>query len=131
MTTVLSHLILDVHDVGRSLGFYRDLLALPVVREDWFEGHRLAYLNTGPTEILLVQQPEDPELPPDARSNGVLLKFSVDNLVELAERARSQEVAILRGLEGEPTGERSMLVADPDGYAVLLSEPAPKSPPPG
>jgi len=122
MGTVLSHLILDVHDVGRSLTFYTGLLGLAVCREDWFEGHRLAYLLAGSTEILLVQQPEDPEHGPDARSGGVLLKFQVSNLVELAERVATQEVNILRGMEGEVTGERSMLVADPDGYAVLLSQ---------
>lgn len=123
MPTAFSHLILDVRDVGRSLEFYTGLLGIVVTREDWLEGHRLAYLETGSTEILLIQQPEDPDTGSDSRCGGMLLKFAVDNLVELAEQVATKEIAILRGMESGPSGARSMLVADPDGYAVLLSQP--------
>jgi lactoylglutathione lyase len=118
-----SHMILDVSDIDRSLEFYHGILELPIRRQDDWDGHRLAYLETGGTEILLVQQPlldQDPLL---ERSRGLVINFRVANLVQVSKFLQSVKVPILRGLEMAVWGERTILVADPDGYAVLLSEP--------
>ena len=122
MACVFSHLILDVEDLERSLGFYHDLLDLPIVRQDDWEGHRLAYLSTGMTEILLLQQPRNEQNPLLDRSGGLVINFHVQNLTQVARCLSQKKVKILRDLETAVWGESTFLVADPDGYAVLLSE---------
>jgi lactoylglutathione lyase len=123
MPNVFCNLILDVEDLDRSLGFYHDLLNLPILREDTLDGHRLAYLGTGMTEILLFQQPKHEQNPALDRSGGLVIKFSVHDLPGIARTLVTKEFKILRDLEMAVWGERTCLVADPDGYAVLLSEP--------
>lgn len=122
MPNVFSNLILDVQDMDRSLRFYHGLLRLPVTREDLFEGHRIAYLKTGQTEILLLQQPVDEQNPMLERSGGQVMNFKVKDLTNIASDLEANNVTVLRGLEMAIWGERTFLVADPDGYAVLLSE---------
>lgn len=124
MPSMFSHLILDVRDLERSLSFYHDLLDLPIMREDAWDGHRLAYLSTGKTQILLLQQPEDEQNPLLDRSGGLVINFQVKNLPEMAKSLERKNVKVLRGLEVAIWGDRTFLVADPDGYAVLLSESA-------
>lgn len=124
MPSMFSHLILDVKDLDRSLLFYHDLLDLPIMREDSWDGHRLAYLSTGRTQILLLQQPEDEQNPLLDRSGGLVINFQVKNLPEVAKSLQRKNVKVLRGLEMAIWGDRTFLVADPDGYAVLLSESA-------
>lgn len=119
----LSHMILDVRDLDRSLRFYHGILELPIKRRDDLEGNKVAYLVTGGTEILLVQQPPEEQNPLLVRSGGLVINFRVTNLPRVAQSLERKRVPILRGLEMAVWGERTILVADPDGYAVLLSEP--------
>lgn len=123
MANVLSQLILDVKNLDTSLQFYHGLLHLPVRRQDDWDGHRLAYLHTGAIEILLVQQPMDEQNPLLDRSGGLVINFHVTDLPTVADNLERRNVKVLRGLEMAIWGERTFLVADPDGYAVLLSEP--------
>ena len=123
MPSVFSNLILDVKDLDRSLAFYHDLLALPVRSQQHVDGHKLAYLTTGQTEILLLQQPRHEQNPTLDRSGGLVIKFNVRNLPQVAKTLKSEHVTVLRELDMASMGERTFLVADPDGYAVLLSEP--------
>jgi len=123
ITSVFSNLILDVEDIDRSLAFYHNLLALPVRSQQNVDGHKLAYLTTGQTEILLLQQPRHEQNPMLDRSGGLVIKFRVRDLPQVARTLKSERVTVLRELDMAAMGERTFLVADPDGYAVLLSEP--------
>jgi lactoylglutathione lyase len=123
MTNVFSNLILDVEDLERSLAFYHLLLELPVRSQQSVDGHKLAYLTTGQTEILLLQQPRHEQNPNLDRSGGLVIKFRVKNLPQVAKALKTKAVTVLRELDMANIGERTFLVADPDGYAVLLSEP--------
>ncbi|MCC7229407.1 MAG: VOC family protein [Fimbriimonadaceae bacterium] len=123
MSTVFSNLILDVEDLDRSLTFYRDLLQLPVRTQQVVDGHKLAYLTTGKTEILLLQQPRHEQNPYLDRSGGLVINVQVTNLPKVAKNLMFREVTVLRELDMANIGERTFLVADPDGYAILLSEP--------
>jgi predicted enzyme related to lactoylglutathione lyase len=124
MPSIFANLILDVQDLDRSIAFYSGLLSLPLMRQDAWEGHRLAYLSTGKTEILLLQQPMSEQNPGLERSGGLVIKFEVNDLPVVAKRLQAKRIKVLRDLEMAPFGERTFLVADPDGYAVLLSEPS-------
>lgn len=120
MISRFSHMVLDVVDVDRSLDFYAGLLGISVRMEDRWHGSRVVYLQTGETELLLVQQ-SGPELPHD-RSGGLVMNFQVIDLPRLAAKVREKGVQVLQPMAGMKPGERTLLVTDPDGYAVLLSE---------
>jgi lactoylglutathione lyase len=123
MRSVLCHLILDVQDLDRSLAFYHRMLNLPIVRQEEFDGHRLAYISTGSTEMLLIQQPKGEQNPLLERSGGLVINFHVHDLPAVADCLQREEITVLRRLDMALWGERTLLVADPDGYAILLSEP--------
>lgn len=117
----LSYVILDVQDIHRSLLFYKELLHVPVRREESVEGNHLVFLQTGSTEILLLQQPREEQNPHLERSGGLVISFRVENLPGLEATLRENQVEVLREIE-QGACERTLLVTDPDGYAVLLTE---------
>src|SRR5690349_7817731 len=123
MASILSSLISDVEDIERSLAFYNGMLQLPIMRKQTFDGHKLAYLGTGSTEILLLEQPKNEQNPSLERSGGLGIKFYVQHLPVVAQWLTQEHVRVLRDLDMAAAGEHTFLVADPDGYAVLLSEP--------
>ena len=123
MRSSICRLILDVEDLNRSLAFYHRMLGLPVSRQEDFDDHRLAFIDTGQTEILLIQQPKLEQNPLLDRSGGLVINFHVHDLPAVADCLQREEVTVLRRLEMALWGERTLLVADPDGYAILLSEP--------
>lgn len=120
MISRFSHMVLDVVDVDRSLDFYTNLLGIAVRMEDRWHGSRVVYLQTGETELLLVQQ-SGPEHSHD-RSGGLVMNFQVADLPSMAAKMMAKGIHILQPLAGAKNGERTLLVTDPDGYAVLLSE---------
>jgi predicted enzyme related to lactoylglutathione lyase len=123
MANLFTSLILDVENMDRSLQFYHDLLDLPIRHVENYDGFRLAYLSTGQTDLLLVQQPTPESGTFLDRTGGQVMNFKVKNLADIASNLEMHNVKVLRGLEMAVWGERTFLVADPDGYAVLLSEP--------
>lgn len=123
MQRVFAHLILDVRSVERSIGFYRDLLGFSLRRLEECDGHHLAYIRAGELEILLLEQPPGERNKYLQRGGGVVLNFRVTNLPEVAQTLKRDSVSVLRDLDVPPFGEKTLLVADPDGYAILLSEP--------
>ncbi len=122
MSAALHQLILDVNDLGESLRFYVDLLHLFVRDESMVDGVRLVSLRTGGTDVLLVQRTFSYGILPEFTGGGVVLNFDVANLAQLLPELQNLGIGVLRGIESSPNGEASLLVADPDGYAVLLSE---------
>ncbi|MFN3728991.1 MAG: VOC family protein [Fimbriimonadaceae bacterium] len=121
--SVLTKLILDVQDLDRSLRFYGELLEIDVVNRNNMEGHRLAWLISGNTELVLLQQPISEQNPALDRRGGMLINFQVKGLPALTQQLMKEGVTVLRDLDMALWGERTFLIADPDGYAVLLSEP--------
>jgi catechol 2,3-dioxygenase-like lactoylglutathione lyase family enzyme len=124
MSSVFAHLILDVQSVEDSVGFYRDRLGFTVRSVGELDGHRLAAIWANGFEILLLQQPPEEGLPVIDRGHGLILNFQVADLPQLASRLKSHHVHVLRDIDDAARGERTLLIADPDGYAILFSEPA-------
>jgi lactoylglutathione lyase len=120
--SLLSQLILDVQDLDRSLAFYHGMLHLPITRKDDCDGHRLAFLSSGGVQLLLLQQPKSEQNPLLDRSGGLVINFRVRDLPAFAQSLLQEQVTVLRPLDDPEFGERTCLIADPDGYAVLLSE---------
>lgn len=122
MPSAFSQLILDVTNLDRSLRFYVGLLQLEKRQESHVDGVRLAALTAGGTRVLLVQRADEEAEQVYDRTGGVVLNFEVRNLGNVLGHLEHHGVKMLRGVERSNSGEASVLVADPDGYAVLLSE---------
>lgn len=120
---LFSNLILDVDDLERSLAFYNGVLSLPIQHREVVDGNRLAYLETGGTHLLLIEQPRAERNPSLLRPGGMVVKFYVKGLTALTDTIRRGRWNVLQDLEVPSAGESTCLVADPDGYAVLLAEP--------
>lgn len=120
MGAQFNQLILDVADIPRSVDFYVGLLNLELCGMSVVDGHELAMLNANGLRVLLVQQ--DDVLPHYAdRSPGVVMSFEVLNINHTLAKANAAGTTFLRGIERSSTGESTVLLADPDGYPVLLS----------
>ncbi|MEO7453679.1 MAG: VOC family protein [Fimbriimonadales bacterium] len=123
MDSLFAHLILDVESVDDSLMFYHEKLGFNVLGVGELDGHRLATVQAGDMEILLLQQPDGDRALIRERGRGLVMNFLVSGLLEVAGRLKNSEVQVLRDLEDPPFGNRTFLISDPDGYAILLSEP--------
>lgn len=121
MNSVFVHLILDVHSLERSIHFYRDLLGLCVRETEELDGHQLAYVGKDGFEMLLLEQPHGEQPAAFPRGGGIVLNFRMTGLPGVSDLLKEAQVNVLRDLEEPPFGDRTLLVADPDGYAVLLS----------
>ena len=71
MASTFSQLILYVTNRAKSLRFYRDLLHLKVKDQFDEDGYLFATIDTGGTEILLIQQPKEEQNPMIERSSPV------------------------------------------------------------
>ena len=123
MESLFANLILDVESVDASLSFYHDQLGFAVLGIGELDGHRLATVKAGMMEILLLQQPEDDRPLIQERGRGLVLNFKVSGLDFMAAKLKQSQVQVLRDFEDPPFGDRTFLISDPDGYAILLSEP--------
>ncbi len=121
MCAQFNQLILDVADLTRSVGFYVGLLNLELCETSRVDGHELAMLRSGGLRVLLIQQPDElPPLPAE-RQPGVVMSFEVLNMQHTLAKCNAAGTTVLRGMERSTTGEATVLLADPDGYPVLLS----------
>jgi glyoxylase I family protein len=128
--TALDHFVLRVRDLDASLGFYRDLLGLPIEFLDEFRSGTRPFVSARVGGSLIDLVP-DPTYDREAglRSGG-FLHLCVRVCGKLAEevlpRVRSRGVEILEETPlmrmGATGYGRSVYVRDPDGYVVELKE---------
>jgi lactoylglutathione lyase len=124
--TKLSHAIIFVTDMARSVAFYRDVLGLPVRFESpkWTEfetpGSTLAlHLADGPG-----QAPPSPEVIPAGMCH---LGFTVDDLDAFHHEMVARGVTCLQPPEEEDFGGRLAGYADPDGLPFWVGDKSKKS----
>ena len=124
MPTRLGYAILFVSDLDRAIGFYRDVIGVPLR----FRADAYAEFATEGAKFALFPRTELPALigrhaPPDPASwpQGDVAFFVED--VD-AEHARLQDagVPVLAPPTDRPWGERTLHVADPDGNVVELTQ---------
>lgn len=109
--------ILEVSDVKRSLGFYKDLLGFS--EEFSFPGDdgepvfvSLALAGGGK---LAIGGPAD-----IVKTASVAIWLYTDDVDAEVERLRAAGVEVTREPVDQPWGERQASVADPDGYTVHI-----------
>lgn len=122
----LLELVLEVADLERSVGFYRDLLGLPEV-ESWPAPRRGVWLALGRNEVLGLWPPASggPGVAVAGSRGGSHVHFAL--YVDAGSLPAWLEVLKGAGLAAEGPvdfgrGKRSIFVADPDGNVVELAD---------
>jgi lactoylglutathione lyase len=118
------YVVLIVEDLDRALGFYCDLLGMPL-------GHRsgqFAQLATGVTRVALYERPamaatlgRDLE-PPSRDAPGFELGFKVDDCDAAFDELVAGGATPAVPPTDRPWGQRTAYVGDPDGHLVELAQ---------
>lgn len=112
----LSLIVLYVHDIERSLAFYRDQLGLTVTEQ---HGHNWIELDTGGTTLALHKYDGGP-LADEQRTE---LFFTVDDVDQTYETLRSYGVEFVEAPTDQTFGFRTGACLDPDGNRVSIATP--------
>ena len=121
----LGYAILFVSELERSIRFYRDVLGLPFR----FSNESYAEFATEGAKFSLFARSHLPELigreapPGEAPWPQGEISFFVDDVDREHERLATAGVPVLARPTDRPWGERTLHVADPDGYVVELTRP--------
>jgi catechol 2,3-dioxygenase-like lactoylglutathione lyase family enzyme len=130
--TALDHFVLRVRNLDRSIGFYRDVLGLPLECLDEYRAGTRPFVSARVGGQLIDLVP-DPTYDPDAgMSSGGFLHLCVriaGSLEDVLPRVRARDVAMVEDAPMMRLGAtgygRSIYVRDPDGYIVELKEETP------
>ncbi len=142
----IDHTAIVVSDTEKSLAFYRDLLGLSVAGESENYGSEQEHLNnvfgarlritslrpsSGPSiEFLEYLAPRDGRPAPETRANDILHRqtriFTADAAAAAGALRGGHAEFVSPGVVEEPKGElgfhKGILVRDPDGHALELTE---------
>jgi len=128
--TALDHFVLRVRDLDRSIGFYRDLLGLPIECLDEYRAGTRPFVSARIGGQLIDLVP-DPSYDAEAglRSGGFMhLCVRVTGSLErdVLPRVRNTAVEVIEDAPMIRLGATgygpSIYVRDPDGYVVELKE---------
>jgi lactoylglutathione lyase len=123
VTTVITELfpIISTHDMGRALGFYRDLLGGSVGYEFPGPDGEPAYvgLDLGSSHLGIGLSPTTIGGP---LPRPISLWMYTDDCDATVERLRAAGVTITEEPTDQPWGERVARVLDPDGNLVLVGQ---------
>ncbi len=131
--TGLDHFVLRVRDLDRSIGFYRDMLGLPIECLDEYRAGTRPFVSARVGGQLIDLVPDSTYDPEDGmRSGGFLhLCVRVSGALErdVLPRVRAAGVEVIEDTPMIRLGATgygpSIYVRDPDGYIVELKEDAP------
>jgi catechol 2,3-dioxygenase-like lactoylglutathione lyase family enzyme len=131
--TALDHFVLRVRDLEASLGFYRDVLALPIEFLDEYRAGQRPFVSVRIGNQLLDLVPDSTFDPDAGKAAGGFLHFCVGVPAGSLERVvpwlKERGVNILEDQPMPRMGATGMglsiYITDPDHYAVELKEQAP------
>ncbi|HEY7034251.1 MAG TPA: VOC family protein [Thermomicrobiales bacterium] len=124
----LAEVVLNVHDLARSLAFYRDLLGLTVISPP--ERTNPVFLRAGaataalPALVVLVQLPADTPAFASPRTLHHLALAVAADAFDAAHQALVQRGYAVRTGQHPVLPSRTLYVDDPDGNEVELIAPA-------
>jgi catechol 2,3-dioxygenase-like lactoylglutathione lyase family enzyme len=121
---VFDRLVLDVDNLERSLRFYTEVLDFQVVGNGAWSGSRTAILQLGAFHLLLLEQPREPGMDYQLPKSGPVIGLSEVKLEARATALQRAGVTIVAPLRPSASGSLSLLISDPDGYLIMLQEPA-------
>jgi hypothetical protein len=121
---MLNLLVFRTTDLASARSFY-EVFGLRFVEEQ--HGSGPVHLSCERGGMVLELYPGKPEQAPELLNVGAtMLGFSVESVDATLEKLQSLNVAVVTAPKDSPWGKR-MVVLDPDGRAVEISEPARKS----
>lgn len=116
-----------VHDVARSLSFYRDLLGFDVTFSGFGDDLFFGIVQRGSAMIMFKSVGVDPvpnhRRDPSARWDAYLYVPDPDTL---AAEFAGRDVRFSKPLEDTSDGLRGFELADPDGHVLFFGRPLPK-----
>ena len=115
-----NHAMVYSQDVGRALGFYRDLLGFKLVEDMDYGGRKVyARLRAGQGDGTLALHMVEPgkTLPP---GDGIRLYFEVKEVDKFCERLQHGGVKFSQMPKAMPWGWKHAYLDDPDGHEVSL-----------
>ena len=123
----INHTCIAVHDLDRSVAFYRDILGCEVAPEVDFGRVKCISLRIGgdTLELMKVLNPDegkDLQRPMEAGDIGnVHIGFDVDNIEEHAQKVKNSNAEVIRDTHEIDLGNvviKAFYFRDPDGYAL-------------
>ena len=128
--TALDHFVLRVRDLETSLGFYRDILGLPIEFLDEYRAGTRPFVSARIGGQLVDLVPDSTYDPAAGRNNGGFLHFCVGieagRLPSIIAWLKERGVTVLEEQPVPRMGATGMglsiYITDPDGYVVELKE---------
>jgi len=127
----LDHFVLRVRDLDRALGFYRDVLGLPILFLPEYRAGTRPFVSVRIGEQLLDLVPDPTYEPEEGQRSGGFMHFCVEIEGELEKAIPELKARGIPVLQDQPVprmGARGMgmsvYVSDPDGYTLELKESA-------
>lgn len=122
--TLLQRIPIVVGDQAKAIDWYRDVLGMTVLTHDADTQYVELGLGPGATAISLIAPRVDwgePYYSETKSRMGILtgIVFRTDSIEALELRLRHAGARIVRGVEQQPWGERTLLFSDPDGNELL------------
>ncbi|WP_439658237.1 VOC family protein [Lentzea sp. HUAS TT2] len=109
--------IITTANLQQSLGFYQDLLGFTETYRFAEDGQSYVSLKLGDATVGIGENPAELTSAPTAQFQ---LCVYADDCDEAVEHLREHGVEVLAEPALQPWGERMALVADPDGYHVVI-----------
>lgn len=114
-----NHAMIYVKDVGRSLGFYRDLMGFKLIEDFRYEGTSVyARLRAPGGDGTIALHQAGPGVP--LASEGVRLYFEVGDLDGFCRKLQHKGFYITQLPRMMPWGWRHAYLNDPDGHEISL-----------
>jgi glyoxylase I family protein len=128
--TALDHFVLRVRDLERSLGFYRDVLGLPIQFLAEYRAGERPFVSVRIGEQLIDLVPDAAYDPEQGKSAGGFLHFCVGipagSLTRVIPWLKERGVQVVGDRPVPRMGATGMglsiYIIDPDGYVVELKE---------
>ncbi|MDO4535231.1 MAG: VOC family protein [Clostridium perfringens] len=110
---------IHVNDLYESIKFYENILGLKVSRKFKAGPNQIAFLNTGNTEIELIQSDEDINI---SHGEHISLGFSINSVDSTIEELKSKGIDIYSGPFKPNPHIKFFFIKDPNGVLIQLAE---------
>ena len=123
MITKLLHTRYRVHDLEKTVSFYRDVLGLKEIRRHTSgRGSQLVFLKAPGSEEEIEICKFDQSGPVQVGPDLTHLAFEVDDMDEFAKRAAAKGYPLSDGPHKTGSGSRIAFIDAPEGYEIELIE---------
>lgn len=109
-------------DLDATVGFYVEVLAFRLVRDERASDHPYVALERGDVKLGAAARPEVPDRDPRRPPTGVELVLEVDDLEADRERVLQTGWPVIEDITHRPWGLSDFRLLDPSGYYWRITE---------